>query len=89
MPVEDSKADKRCDQPSGSWRGLTQPECVAYARLHPQMAYLGSQTESGEFGGCVVWERRSIEFNGFRGGVGCNVGAKGGVCLCTPAEPVG
>ena len=65
--------------------GLSQPECVAYARLH-SLEYLGTQREPTEFGGCVVWQRRTVEFNEFVGGVGCNVRAKGGECICARRE---
>ena len=64
-------------------RGLTQAECVAYARVRG-LEFIGSQSERSEFAGCVTWNRRTVEFNDHSAGTGCNVRSKGGECLCTP-----
>ena len=50
-----------------------------------RLDFLGVQREPSEFGGCVVWNARTAEFNADTSGVGCNVGGKGGECLCTRA----
>ena len=76
----------RCEQASGggqALRGLSQAECVAYARLQ-RLDFLGVQSERSEFGGCVVWNARTVEFNDVSV-EGCNVGKNSGECLCTPA----
>jgi hypothetical protein len=63
-------------------RGLTQAECIAYARHH-RLEFIGAQSEKGEFAGCVVWNRRTVEFNDHSQGTGCNIESKGGQCICT------
>ena len=65
---------------------MTQLECVAYARVR-RIPFLGVQSEQSEFGGCVVWEGRNVEFNAHKEAAlhGCNVGAGRGVCLCVRA----
>ena len=72
-------------------RGLTQSECVAYAR-HRSLGFIGAQSEANEFAGCVVWGGRTVEFNSGpapgksrRRRDDCNVRSKGGECLCTPS----
>jgi hypothetical protein len=63
-------------------RGLKHTECIAYARRRG-LEFIGVQSEASEFGGCVVWNGRSVEFNTAGLNVGCNVRSKGGECLCT------
>lgn len=67
-------------------RGLTQPECIAYARWR-HLEFIGVVRELSEFAGCVIWGGRTVEFNEHATGAGCtaSVLAKGGQCLCTPA----
>ena len=76
------KPGGRCD---GRLRRLTQAECIALAR-HRRLEYIGATREASEFPGCVLWQRRRVEYNDHddeRGG--CALAAKGGVCLCIPA----
>ena len=42
---------------------------MAYAKASG-LEYLGTQRESGEFGGCVRWRGRTVEFNADEGRVG-------------------
>ena len=74
---------ERCVDAGPMRRGLTQAECIAYARLHT-LDFLGTQHERTEFAGCVVWNGKNAEFNSHEAHhVGCNIGAGGGACLCT------
>ena len=70
--------------PAGSHRGLTQAECLAYARKR-LLSFIGIQREPNEFAGCVVWNERTVEYNEHPKGKGCMVKRNGGACLCTPA----
>ena len=66
-------------------RGLSQAECVAYARLHGR-SFLGVQREPSEFPGCVRWRRADVEFNDVPtrdGRATCALGKQRGECLCT------
>ena len=88
--VTASSTALRCENASGggrqALRGLRLVECVAYARYR-RLEFIGVGEERREFAGCVLWNGRTVEFNrprGFNGArAGCNVGAKGGECLCT------
>ena len=69
-------------QAEGELRGLSQAECVAYARWR-KLEFIGVQVERTEFGGCVVWNGRTVEYNADKSGVGCGLDGNGGACLCT------
>ena len=48
--------------------------------------FIGSQVERSESPGCILWNQKFVEFNDHRlQRRGCNVGRKGGECLCTSA----
>ena len=83
--AERIRPGERCERRRGH-RPMTQLECVAYARVR-RIPFLGVQSEQSEFGGCVVWEGRNVEFNAHKEAAlnGCNVGAGRGVCLCVRA----
>ena len=84
QPMPNTAAEKggRCEQAEGELRGLSQAECVAYARWR-KLEFIGVQVERTEFGGCVVWNGRTVEFNADKSGVGCGLDGNGGACLCT------
>ena len=84
LPMPKAAAEKggRCEQAEGELRGLSQAECVAYARWR-KLEFIGVQVERTEFGGCVVWNGRTVEYNADKSGVGCGLDGNGGACLCT------
>ena len=89
-PLRSWPPGTRCDGRAGL-RLLTLSECMAFARQPPPPAphkykFIGSQVERSESPGCILWNQKFVEFNDHRlQRRGCNVGRKGGECLCTSA----
>ena len=81
-------SDHRASDGETKVRGLSLRECDSYARLEGAgRSFIGANAEPKEFAGCVLWERRFVEFNSAGSlTVPCSLSKQRGQCLCYDAS---